>query len=115
YLPNGTFSISVNVPAGYSAVLTSPTFTVAGTLTTAPAVRVNAMGGHPSSPGGGLGATGGAAWMLWAAGLTIALLVGVILGLVLRGRMGPSAAGPGRSEGSAPAEAANHSPDPPPG
>ena len=44
YLPNGTYSISVSVPAGYSANLSSAIFTVAGTNSAAPKVHASPTG-----------------------------------------------------------------------
>ena len=67
YLPNGTYSISVSAP-GYSATVSSPTFTIAGTLLGgAPTVRFSS---HSGTPG------------LFAGGITLTLLlVSVAAGL----------------------------------
>ncbi len=86
YLPNGTYSFSVRVPAGFTAILSSPTFTVAGTAVTGPAVRISS--GNPAHGGTSSGAPWGSAldWGL----LGLAVLAFAVVGLLAaRGRSRP--------------------------
>jgi YVTN family beta-propeller protein len=80
YLPNGTYAIFVSVPPGYTASVSSATFTVAGVHVSAPTVQVSPVGSNgPTSPSGA-SAIPPVYWIaLGAMGAAIVLLVGFAL------------------------------------
>gem|GEM_PF-6395891 len=86
YLPNGSYSISVRVPAGFTASLSSGFFTVAGESVTAPTVHALPTGTSsgttqtpPSLP---------PSWYWWILGAALAGIIALI-GLVLAIRRSP--------------------------
>lgn len=86
YLPNGTYAVSVQVPVGYAATLSTGSFTIAGSKVTSPSVQVSPTGTSGNSPAP-TSSSAPIGWFWWAIG-ALGLLV-VVLGLVivqLRGR-----------------------------
>ena len=96
YLPNGTFVVSVQVPPGYSVIVSMPIFTVAGTTSGAPTVQF-----YPTAnPGGGEVPTNSVVpvylwWLLGALGAGLVVL-GAIALLLYRRPPTPPVAGPPR-------------------
>lgn len=72
-LPNGTYSISVSLPPGYSFTLSSPAITVAGRSPASPTLEAGPTG-HPKP-----GISPNTIAFLGVAGISIALLIIVVL------------------------------------
>ncbi|MCI4340235.1 MAG: hypothetical protein L3J73_03075, partial [Thermoplasmata archaeon] len=95
YLPNGTYTVAVQVPPGYLATLSSGTFTVAGTSLAAPSVQVSPT----ANPGGGSEPSSSGVpafywWLLGAMGVALLLLAAIAILLWRR----PPSRGPGNAE-----------------
>ncbi|HEV2316596.1 MAG TPA: YncE family protein [Thermoplasmata archaeon] len=76
YLPNGTYTLSVSVPNGYTANVTNGTFTVAGRVGQAPTVHVSPAECPGCSRGTGSNpALSGQPWEFW---LGLGALIGVV-------------------------------------
>jgi YVTN family beta-propeller protein len=83
-LPNGTYSVFVQVPPGYSASLSSTTFTVAGLHVAPPTVQASPVGpsrGNPTTTGPASTSVSPLYWIaLGAMGAVIVLLVAFVIG-----------------------------------
>jgi hypothetical protein len=98
-LPNGTYSLTVSVPSGYTATVSSATFTVAGFAMSGPTVDVRTTSPGQRSPVGNNSTVGSDLGWWVAGGLAVALGIVVVLALVgRRGSGRPRGPPPGTTE-----------------
>jgi len=82
FLPNGTYTISVRVPSGFTASLLASTFTVTGYTLPAPSVRFTGVGPPRGGDSYGVGPVPSYYW--WALGAMGGALIALAALLVLR-------------------------------
>jgi YVTN family beta-propeller protein len=90
YLENGTYSISVSVPPGYTISLSSATFTVAGAKVAAPTVHLVTSTGTGNGFGGG--STPGITVPYWLIIGAMAVVIVLLVAFVLWSRRRPPGA-----------------------